>query len=128
MKFLLDEDLSPKVAEILRVDDGLDVIHVRDRRLLGASDAIVLQRAYDEDRILVTANVKDFQRLARAQELHPGIVLFLHGALSRHEQLALMRRVIAAIAEEQSEERDMVNRVLEIEVNGAASFFDLPQP
>lgn len=126
MKFLIDEDLSPKVAERLRVDDGLDVIHIRDRGLLGKSDAVVLQRAYDEDRILVTANVKDFQRLARMREIHPGIVLFLDGALSRNEQLALMRKVAAAIAQELSEERDIVNRVLEIEASGESNFYDLP--
>lgn len=128
MKFLLDEDLSPKVAESLRAEDWVDAVHLRDRGLLGASDVEVLQRAFDEDRILVTANVKDFQRLARAQELHPGIVLFLYGALSRNEQLALMRKAMAEIAEELSEERGMVNRVLEIEANGEANFYDLPMP
>jgi len=126
MKFLIDEDLSPKVAEGLRMDDGLDIIHVRDRGLLGESDSVILQRAYEEDRILVTANVKDFQRLARARELHPGIVLVLDGCLSRDEQLALMRKVVAEIEQELLEERDMVNRVLEIEVNGESNFYDLP--
>ena len=47
MKFLIDEDLSPKVAERLRSDEGLDVVHIRDRGILGESDAVVLQRAYD---------------------------------------------------------------------------------
>jgi len=126
MKFLIDEDLSPKVAERLRVDDGLDVIHVRDRGLLGESDPVILQSAYDEDRILVTANVKDFQRLARARDLHPGIVLVLDGSLSRDEQLALMRKVVTEIAQELLEERDMVNRVLEIAINGESNFYDLP--
>jgi len=126
MKFLIDEDLSPKVAEGLRMDDGLDIIHVRDRGLLGESDSVILQRAYEEDRILVTANVKDFQRLARARELHPGIVPVLDGCLSRDEQLALMRKVVAEIEQELLEERDMVNRVLEIEVNGESNFYDLP--
>ena len=128
MKFLIDEDLSPKVAERLRIDEGLDVVHIRDRGLLGESDAVVLQRAYDEDRILVTANVKDFQRLARARELHSGIVLFMDGALSRNEQLALMRKVVVEIAQEGLEEQDMVNRVLEIEANGESTFYDLPLP
>lgn len=125
MRFLIDEDLSPKVAERLRVEDGLDVIHVRDRGLLGESDPFILQKAYDEDRILVTANVKDFQRLALARELHPGIVLVLDGSLSRDEQLDLMRRIVAEITQELLEERDMVNRVLEIEVNGESNFYDL---
>jgi len=30
MKFLIDEELSPKVAEKLRIENGLDVIHVRE--------------------------------------------------------------------------------------------------
>lgn len=128
MKFLIDEDLSPKVAERLRLDDGLDVIHVRDRGLLGASDPVILQRAYDEDRILVTANVKDFQRLARARELHPGIVLVLDGMLSRDEQLVLMRKVVVELEQEFLEARHMVNRVLEVELNGEANFYDLPLP
>lgn len=38
MKLLLDENLSPKVVEILASDDGLDACHIRDRGLLGATD------------------------------------------------------------------------------------------
>jgi predicted nuclease of predicted toxin-antitoxin system len=128
MKFLIDEDLSPKVAERLRIEGGVDVIHVRDRNLLGQPDPVILQRAYDEDRILVTANVKDFQRLARAQALHPGIVLVLGGSLSRDEQLTLMYKAIAELEQELLEGRDMINRVLEIETNGECNFYDLPLP
>jgi predicted nuclease of predicted toxin-antitoxin system len=126
MKFLIDEDLSPKVAERLRIEGGLDVIHVRDRDLLGKPDPVILQSAYDEDRILITANVKDFQRLARARELHSGIVLVLPGSLSRDEQLALMYKAVAELEQELLEGRDMINRVLEIEANGECNFYDLP--
>ena len=128
MKFLIDEDLSPKVAERLRIEGGLDVIHVRERDLLGKPDPIILQRAYEEDRILVTANVKDFQRLARARELHPGIVLVLAGFLSRDEQLALMYKAVAELEQELLEGKDMINRVLEIDANGECNFYDLPLP
>ena len=128
MKFLIDEDLSPKAAERLRMAGGLDVIHVRDRDWLGQPDPIILQRAYAEDRILVTANVKDFQRLARVRELHPGIVLFLAGSLSRDEQLALLYKAVAALEQELLEGRDMINRILEIAENGECNFYDLPLP
>ena len=40
MKLFIDEDLSPKVAERLQIEKGLDVIHVRDRGLLGKPDHI----------------------------------------------------------------------------------------
>ena len=128
MKFLIDEDLSPRVAERVRTEGGVDVIHLRDRDLLGQPDPVILQRAYDEDRILVTANVKDFQRLARARALHPGIVLVLGGSLSRDEQVALMYKAIAELEQELLEGRDMVNRVLEIEANGECNFYDLFLP
>lgn len=128
MKFLIDEDLSPKVAERLHVESGFDAIHVRDRDLLGRPDPQILQKAYDEDRILVAANVKDFQRLARARELHPGIVLVLDGDLARDEQLALMYKAIAALEQELLEGRDMVNRILEIAATGECDFYDLPLP
>lgn len=128
MKFLIDEDLSPKVAEWLRVEDGIDAIHVRDRGLLGYPDPVILQKAYEEDRILVTANVKDFQRLARSHTLHPGIVLVLDGSLPRDDQMALLHKAIAELKQELLEGRDMINRVLEIETNGRCNFYDLPLP
>lgn len=58
-KFLIDECLSPVVAVAL-IADGIDVYHVRDRGILGATDAELIERAYEEDRILVTSNVDDF--------------------------------------------------------------------
>lgn len=73
VKLLLNENLSPAVAVAL-CRAGVDATHVRDRGLTGATDPEVLTRAYEEDRILVTANVADFDALARATDLHAGIV------------------------------------------------------
>ena len=67
VKLLLDENISPKVGEMLRAQDGLDAVHVRERGLLQAPDHDVLDRAYAEDRVLVTKNVADFVKLARAR-------------------------------------------------------------
>jgi len=91
VKLLLDENLSPKVAEILRNDDGLDAVHIRDSGLLEATDPEVLERAYTEDRVLATKNVDDFVKLARARELHPVIILVEDGDLVRDEQLRVPR-------------------------------------
>ena len=126
MKIFIDEDLSPKVAERIQAEKGLDVVHVRDRGLLGKPDHVILENAYKEDRILVTANARDFQRLARSTELHPGIILFLDGSLSRDEQHVLMQKVVVILGVELDEGRDMVNRVLEIEANGEHQFYELP--
>ena len=113
VKLLLDENLSPWVAETLRAD-GLDAAHVRDRGLLGAPDRVVFQAAFAEDRVLVTSNVEDFVKLARAHEVHPGIVLVEEGDLRRDGQLLVVRRAVVAL----HGERDLVNRVLRVWPDG----------
>ncbi|HVY39531.1 MAG TPA: DUF5615 family PIN-like protein [Polyangia bacterium] len=62
-KLLLDENLSPSIAVTL-TREGYDVVHVRDRGLLQATDAQVFARAFDEDRIVVTFNCDDFKTRA----------------------------------------------------------------
>jgi predicted nuclease of predicted toxin-antitoxin system len=125
IKLLLDENLSPAIGVRLR-NDGVDVAHVRDRGLNGASDKDVMDRAYHEDRILVTANVGDFDKLARARELHAGIVLIEDGALRRDEQEQVVREAIAAIEAEFAAGHDMVNRVLRINLAGDKTFETVP--
>jgi len=125
VKLLLDENVSPAVAAALR-RAGLDVVHVRDRGLRGATDPQVLNAAFAEDRILVTANVADFEKLARARDTHAGIVFLEDGDLLRHEQDAIIRRAIAAIEVEYQQGRDMVNRVLFTGRVTAARFEELP--
>jgi predicted nuclease of predicted toxin-antitoxin system len=122
VKLLLDENLSPRVAEILRNEDGLDAVHIRDRGLLEATDPEVLERAYAEDRVLATKNVDDFVKLARARELHPGIILLEQGDLVRAEQLRVLRAAVVAL----QGERDLVNRVLRVWADGNVIFEDVP--
>lgn len=125
VKLLLDENLSPSIAVGL-CGDGIDAAHVRDRGMTGSADAEVLERAYTEDRILVTANVDDFYKLARARDLHAGIILVEEGDLLRDEQDRLVRDAVAAIEAEVAAGRDMVNRVLRISIAGAKSFETVP--
>lgn len=79
MKALLDEQLSPRIAELLR-KRGHDVQAVGERPdLAGASDQLILDVAAAEHRVVITNNVKDFrplaaQRLARGQS-HGGLIL-----------------------------------------------------
>lgn len=124
-KLLLDENLSPQTAVRLRAE-GFDVVHVRDRGLLEATDAVVLACAYKEDRILVTSNVDDFVRLARAVEVHPGLVLIEQGGLLRDEQLEIVRRALTLVQSELEGGGDMVNRALRIWGDLTYVFDDLP--
>ena len=74
IKILIDEDLSPAVAGNLCQELLIDAVAVRDRGLLGADDRSILGYAFNDERILVTANVGDFERFARACEVHAGII------------------------------------------------------
>lgn len=126
MKFIIDEDLSPRVARYLCQEFCFDAIAVRDRGLLGATDAEVLEYAFEEDRILVTANIKDFEKLAAVIEIHAGIVLIKEGDLLATEQIELMAIIVRVLQTEINTGRDLVNRVLYISISGIARFEDLP--
>ena len=112
MKLLIDENLSPSIAQALCID-GIDACHVRDRKMLGRLDSRVLDKALQEDRVLVAANVDDFVVLARTRELHAGIVLIQDGTLLRGQQLAVVRATLDFMQRE-----DMANRVLWVAHDG----------
>ncbi|MDQ1683705.1 MAG: hypothetical protein QOC82_442 [Frankiaceae bacterium] len=63
MRLLLDEMISPRVAEALRTA-GHDVVAVAEDPALRASpDDALLEQAAADNRTLVTCNVADFARL-----------------------------------------------------------------
>jgi predicted nuclease of predicted toxin-antitoxin system len=126
MKFIIDEDLSPRVARYLCQEFCLDAIAVRDRGLLGATDPEVLEYAFNEDRILVTANVRDFERLAAAVEIHAGIILIQEGDLLAIEQIKLITTVVEVLKAEIAIGKDLVNRVLYVSISGTIRFEDIP--
>jgi predicted nuclease of predicted toxin-antitoxin system len=127
MKFIIDEDLLPRVARYLCQEFCFDAIAVRDRGLLGATDPEVLEYAFKEDRILVTANIRDFEKLAGAAEIHAGIVLMLDGDLRAVEQIELMADVVRFLQVEIAAGKDLVNRVLYISISGIARFENIPE-
>ena len=72
MRFLVDECTGPKVAEWLR-QQGHEVFSVYDEAR-GIEDEEIIQKAFDEDWILIT-NDKDFGELVyREQRSHRGVV------------------------------------------------------
>ena len=68
----LDENLSPKIAEQLRLR-GVDAVCFRELGLLGVEDINHLEQATKFGRVLVTTDV-DFLRLAAEGIEHVGII------------------------------------------------------
>jgi predicted nuclease of predicted toxin-antitoxin system len=115
LRFLVDEDLSPKIAEGQRTLDHVDAIHLRERGKLGLSDAQLLDFAFAEDRVLITADVIDFEKLAATRELHTGILLLAEGALLRAQQIEAVRAAIKTIGKRRL---DLINRAIVIDAKG----------
>ncbi len=78
MKFYLDEDLSPRIAESLR-KRGIDALSAHDVGNVQLSDREQLAYAAREGRCLVTRNARHFvvlsQEAIARQEPHAGIIL-----------------------------------------------------
>ena len=101
MKALLDEQLSPQIATLLR-RDGLDVDAVADRPgLAGRSDTVIFEVACSEGRAVITNNIKDFRPLAARWlaegRIHSGLILVPSARTRTRDANAMLADRIATL-------------------------------
>lgn len=81
MRYYLDEDLSPKISEMLR-KHGIDAISAHEAAMVQACDIEQLERAASEGRCLVTRNRNDFINLTvqffNEHRHHAGVLIIPH--------------------------------------------------
>lgn len=97
MKLLIDNALSPRVAEGLRTS-GFDVVHVRDFHLESATDEEVFRFAEDQGRVIISADTDFGALLALRKQASPSFVLVRKDAGNRPDQiLALLVRYLPEV-------------------------------
>lgn len=100
MRFLVDNAVSPRVAEALR-EAGHDAVHVRERDLHAAADADLVNLAATEDRIIVSADTDFGTILALRRVTKPSFIL-LRGDIERNppRQAQALLSSLPALAED----------------------------
>jgi len=101
VKALLDEQLSPQIAGLLR-QRGYDVDAVADRPdLVGRSDRAIFEIASSELRAVVTNNVKDFRPLAAERlaggQTHGGLILLPSSRIRTRAAVAVLAGAIESV-------------------------------
>lgn len=74
MNFLIDENLSPRVAELL-TKAGHDAVHVRDLQATSAPDSTIMALAMADNRVIVSADTDFGALLAQARTTEPSVIL-----------------------------------------------------
>lgn len=99
-------------------------MHPRDFGGLGAPDHQVLARCIEQDLVVVTQNARDFRSLVKMQDIHPGLLVL--PTLGRIRSEELIRAAIEFLSKCSDPMDRMVNRVLEVSVDGEMTLYRLP--
>jgi len=127
VKFLIDECLSPELAELARARGFAESMHVTRFGLTSAKDWTIVRRAVDDGFILMTNNTADFTALYGREELHVGLVCLnaAPGTMSLNLQKRLFLLALAEL-----DEAEPYNEVLEITASAKGEItvdrYDLP--
>lgn len=87
MKFLVDQNISPTLADMLRTA-GHDVVHTSDIDLVSADDSSILKTAAEQARVVVSADTDFGTLLAQNGARSPSVLLLRLRSPRRSRQLA----------------------------------------
>lgn len=96
MNFLIDNALPPRLAVLLQ-EHGHDAVHVRTYEMQRDTDYLILLKAREEQRIVVSADTDFGTLLALYEFSQPSCVLFREPALVRAEDY--LHRLLTVLSE-----------------------------
>ncbi len=99
MRFLIDNALSPQLADLLCQADH-DAVHVRDYNMQDASDEAIFELAQQEHRCRISADTDFGTLLALRQDTSPSVILLRRPSQRRPvEQAHLLLSNLPPISE-----------------------------
>jgi predicted nuclease of predicted toxin-antitoxin system len=121
MKLWADEDVTPTLQDVANAR-GYDGTSNRQRGKLNVLDHDLYPVVVKEEWVFITNNEKDFQKLAKAQGLHPGLIILPSGG-SPQQQRDWLDNVITYIEQRAAEDDEppedwMVCRIVTYEKVG----------
>jgi predicted nuclease of predicted toxin-antitoxin system len=123
-RFLIDENLSPRLADVAR-DFGFEATHVNYLGLRSETDWELLKVVAADDWVLVTNNALEFRGRYREIDLHPGVI-FLVPVIRRPQQIRLFEAALHYVRQYP----DLTNRGLDIDFGSSGesvvTAYDLP--
>ena len=109
IRFYLDEDCQSRaLADSLR-QHGLDVVTTNEAGTTGLDDVQQLEKAFRDERVLVSNNIGDFAKLhsqwIAESRHHAGIVLVGQQTLSLGEVVRRLARLSRSVSAEEMRDR-----------------------
>jgi predicted nuclease of predicted toxin-antitoxin system len=99
MKLLLDQGLPRSTASLLR-DAGIDAVHTGEIGCSTAEDAVILEQARQEDRIVVTLDADFHMLLALSGASWPSVVRIRIEQLRAEAMAELVQRILSEWSDE----------------------------
>lgn len=99
MKFLIDNNLSPKLSNYL-LSLGHDSKHVKELRFESATDSQIFELAYKEKRIIVTADTDFGYILSQWEFEFPSIILFRYYSYDPQKQFNTLKTILPQIEDD----------------------------
>lgn len=121
MKFLVDQAVSWRVGSDLSAA-GHDAVHVRNLDMSTAKDAVILGRAADENRIVITQDTDFGTLLAASGSQRPSVILLRMRSGRPAEQARTLLARLAAV------EEDLLEGAIVVMTEDAIRIRKLPAP
>jgi len=113
-KFLIDECLHTSLVKIAH-DRQYEAYHVAHLGMGGLKDHQLMAKVRAAEFTFVTNNAVDFRRLFQYEPIHPGLVILIPNAAP------LIQRALFSAALDFIGDRDLVNRIIEVNLRGETS-------